>query len=166
MKACFIGHKVIKETEELKSSLRETILALIDNGVKVFLFGSGSAFDNLSWKIVTELKKDYPYIKRAYVRAVYQQITKSYEKYLLSLYEQTYFPEKIKNAGKYSYVERNYEMINSSTYCVFYYDKDYIPQPKQARKQDKTLSPTRNSGTKIAYEYALKNKKEIFNLCK
>ncbi len=54
MIACFIGHKIIAETEALKVSLKKTIVALINNGVTTFLFGSKSAFNNLSWEIVTE----------------------------------------------------------------------------------------------------------------
>ena len=115
----------------------------------VFLFGDAGAFDTLAWKIVTETKKEYPHIKRIYVRAAYQYIDKDYEEYLLKSYEETYFPPKIKNAGKFSYVERNYEMINRSDFCVFFYNENYIPAKK------------RNSGTKIAYEYALKKKKKV-----
>ena len=57
MKACFIGHRTIEKTNELIVSLKETIVTLINNGVATFLFGSKSAFDNLSWEIITELKK-------------------------------------------------------------------------------------------------------------
>lgn len=154
MKACFIGHRTIEKTGELSVALKETVERLIRTGVTTFLFGSKSVFDNLSWRIVTELKKEYPYIKRVYVRAVYRDIEQSYEKYLLKSYDETYFPQKIEKAGKYAYVERNCEMIDSSTYCIFYYDEDY----------DAPLG--RNSGTKIAYRYAQKQKKEIINLCK
>ena len=118
----------------------------------IFLFGSKSDFNDLSWEIVTTLKKDYPYLKRIYVRSAFQYIDKSYEEYLAKYYEDTYFPKKIENAGKFSYVERNYEMIDNSTYCVFYYNENYIPPTK------------RNSGTNIAYNYAKKKKKEIINL--
>jgi len=161
MKACFIGHRIIEKTEELKASLKETVITLINKGVTAFLFGSMSEFDTLSWEVVTELKKEYCYIKRVYVRAAYQQIDRFYEEYLLQFYEETDFPQKIENAGKYSYVERNYEMIDQSAYCVFYYNERYsVPQKR------KSLSPRRNSGTKIAYKYAQRKKKEIINLYK
>ena len=166
MKVCFIGHRTIKETEELIFSLKETVATLIKKGVTTFLFGSMSAFDELSWKVVTRFMEECPYIKRIYVRSTYQYIDKSYEKYLLEFYEETYFPSKIENAGKYSYVERNYEMIDSSTYCVFYYNEHYIPSLKRPPKHNMLLPTKRNSGTKIAYEYAKKKKKEIINLYK
>ena len=166
MKVCFIGHRTFEETEELISSLKETVVTLIKKGVTSFLFGSMSAFDELSWKVVTRLREEIPYIKRVYVRSAYQYIDKSYEKYLLESYEETYFPSKIENAGKYSYVERNYEMIDSSTYCIFYYNKNYIPTLNRPPKNNILLPSKRNSGTKIAYEYAQKKKKEIINLYK
>ncbi len=166
MKVCFIGHRTIENAEEVISSLKETVVELIKKGVTTFLFGSMSAFDDLSWKVVTQLKEEHPFIKRIYVRSTYPYIDKSYEKYLLESYEETYFPPKIENAGKYSYVERNYEMIDNSTYCVFYYNENYIPTLKSPTKRHILLPSKRNSGTKIAYEYAQKKKKEIINLYK
>ncbi|MBQ7339699.1 MAG: hypothetical protein IJW43_02460 [Clostridia bacterium] len=72
---------------------------------------------------------------------------------MLKFYEETYFPPKLEKAGRFSYVERNYEMIEKSTYCVFYCN-------------DKYVISTRNSGTKIAYNYAVKKKKIIINVYK
>ncbi|MBO5926255.1 MAG: hypothetical protein J6Q38_01675 [Clostridia bacterium] len=50
-----------------------------------------SEFDELSWEVVTLLKKEYPYIKTVYVRSAFQHINDFYEKYLLNSYEETYF---------------------------------------------------------------------------
>ena len=166
MKVCFIGHKTIEKTNALISSLKETVVTLINAGVTTFLFGSRSDFDDLSWEIVTELKEEYPQIKRVYVRSANQNISTSYEKYLLESYEETYFPPKLEKAGKYSYVERNYEMIDNSTYCVFYYNENYIVPLSQQPKNNFILRPKRNSGTKTAYNYAVKKRKTIINLYK
>ena len=117
------------------------------------MFGSKSEFDTLCWQIVSELKNEYTYINRIYVRSSFQHISKSYEEYLLKLYEYTYFPPHLENAGKSCYIKRNFEMITHCKYCVFYYNENYQP-------------PKRKSGTKIAYEYAVKNNKEIINLYK
>ena len=55
-------------------------------------------------------------------------------------------------------------MIDNSNYCIFYYNENYIPILKRQAKNH-ALSPIgRNSGTKIAYEYAIKKKKLIINL--
>lgn len=164
MKVCFIGHRKIEKSEKLKSLLKETVITLIEKGATTFLFGSMSAFDDFAWGVVTNLKKEYPFIKRVYVRSAYPYINKSYEEYLLGLYEETYFPQQIEKAGKYSYVERNYEMIERSTYCVFYYNENYIPSSRKSFKKNLFLSSTRKSGTKIAYEYAKRKKKNIINI--
>ncbi len=165
MQVCFIGHRTIKITKELIFSLKDTVITLINKGATTFLFGSMSDFDNLAWETVTNLKTEYPFIKRVYVRSNYQYIDKLYEDYLLTAYEETYFSPRLKNAGKYSYVERNYEMIDNATYCVFYYDKNYVPQPKLPTKKHTLPTRNRNGGTKIAYDYAIKKRKEIINLC-
>ena len=159
MQVCFIGHRTIEKNEELIGLLKETIITLIHKGVSSFLFGGRGEFDNVSWEVVTQLKQNYPFVKRIYVRSAYPNIDKSYEEYLLKSYEDTYFPPKLRKAGKYSYVERNYEMIDNSTYCVFYYNENYVLKSKQTSQQSNG-----KSGTKIAYQYAIRKKKEIINL--
>lgn len=146
---CFFGHRTINETEELKERLIEIIEKLIvDEKVDTFLFGSKSRFNSLCQETVTEIKEKYPHIKRIYVRAEYPYISEHYKNYLLESYEDTYYPEKILNSGRIAYVERNYEMINKSKYCIVYYDEPNTPT-------------TRKSGTKIALDYAIKQGKQI-----
>lgn len=91
MQVCFIGHRKIEKTEELIAALKETVVMLINKGVTKFLFGSMSEFDNLSWEVVTNLKEEYPAIKRVYVRATHQYMDKFYEEYLLESYEENIF---------------------------------------------------------------------------
>ncbi len=149
---CFFGHREIDETEELKAQLYETVESLIVNeNVDTFLFGSQSRFNELCYEIVTQIKEKYPHIKRVYVRAEFPYIDDSYREYLLKSYEDTYYPENIIGAGRASYVERNYEMIDKSRFCIVYYDEKYKPT-------------TRKSGTKIALDYAVKKKKDIIKL--
>ena len=146
---CFFGHKVINETEELKKNVFETIERLITNeNVNTFLFGSGSRFDTLCLTLVTKIKEKYPHIKRVYVRAEFPIISDGYLDYLLKFYDETYYPPKILHSGKAAYIERNYVMINNSSFCIVYYDKAAIPT-------------TRKSGTKIALDYAVKKGKII-----
>ena len=146
---CFFGHRTINETDELKLKLYELIEKLIvDENVDTFLFGSKSRFNSLCLEVVTEIKEKYPHIKRVYVRAEYPYISDDYKKYLLESYEDTYYPEHIIGAGRAAYIERNYEMINKSKFCVVYYDEQNAPT-------------TRKSGTKIALDYAVKQGKII-----
>lgn len=146
---CFFGHRVIHETEELKEQLYVTIERLIvEERVDTFLFGSKSRFDSLCLELVSELKQKYPHVQRIYVRAEYPYISEHYKNYLLKSYEDTYYPEKIVNSGRAAYVERNYEMIDNSRFCIVYYDERNAPT-------------TRKSGTKIAFEYAVGHGKQL-----
>ena len=144
---CFFGHRTINETAELKSKLYKIIEKLIvDENVDTFLFGSKSCFNSLCLEVVTKIKEKYPHIKRIYVRAEYPYIDEPYKKYLLQSYEDTYYPERIVGAGKAVYVERNYEMIDKSRFCVVYYEEGTAPTD-------------RKSGTKIALDYAVKKQR-------
>ncbi len=149
---CILGHKEITETEELYLRIYNIIEKMILNqNVDTFLFGSKSRFNDICLELVTKIKEKYPHIKRIYVRAEYPHISEQYKNYLLESYEKTYYPEKIIGSGKSAYIERNYEMINNSRFCIFYYDEQQAPT-------------NRKSGTKIALDYAVKKGKCIIKL--
>ena len=149
---CFFGHRKINQTDALKSNLYEIIEKLITKqNVDTFLFGSKSQFNDLCLELVTDLKEKHPHIKRIYVRAEYPYINDDYKKYLLEKYEDTYFPERALNSGRAVYVERNFEMIDKSRFCIVYYDEQIAPTK-------------RKSGTKIALDYALKQECQIINV--
>ena len=146
---CFFGHRAINETDELRTKITEAVERLItDENVDTFLFGSKSQFDSFCLEIVTEIKEKHPHVKRIYVRAEFPYINDDYLNYLLKFYDDTYYPEKLLSAGRAVYVERNYEMINNSKYCIVYYDEQNAPT-------------TRKSGTKIALDYAIKKGREV-----
>ncbi|MBQ8202746.1 MAG: DUF1273 family protein [Clostridia bacterium] len=146
---CFFGHRTINETDELKSKLNDIIEKLIvENSIDTFLFGSKSRFNSLCLSIVNKMKEKYPHIKRIYVRAEYPYISEQYESYLLESYEDTYYPEHIIGSGKAVYVERNYEMIDKSRFCIVYYEEHHVPS-------------NRKSGTKLALDYARKQEKAL-----
>ncbi len=148
---CFIGQRKIEKNPMMEEFLRFAVETLIKKyGISVFLFGSKSEFNDLCYDAVTKLKEKYPHIKRVYVRAEFLYEYDPYTEYLLTRYEETYYPEKLVNAGSAVYVERNFEMINKSDLCVFYYEKGYKPQK-------------RKSGTRIAFEYAISKKKKTYN---
>ena len=148
---CFLGHRKIEHTKELEEKLLSVLEALIvNNGVNRFLFGSKSEFNSLCYETVTKLKSRYSDIKRIYVRAEYPWINENYKKYILGMYDETYYPDSILNSGKAVYIKRNYEMIDKSLFCVCYYDESYIPKVSGAQSC--------KSGTRIAYEYALKKR--------
>ena len=49
---CFIGHRKIDDTPELRDKLKKTLLALLENGVREFIFGDHSQFDDLCYEAV------------------------------------------------------------------------------------------------------------------
>ena len=160
---CFIGHRTVKEKDEIEKRLIKLVTTLIEEGVDTFYFGSRSRFDDLAWEVVSELKKEHQQIKRIYVRSAYAYIDDSYKNYLLESYEDTYMPDGVEDAGIASYVERNQEMIKVSDICVFYYDENYMPpRRKQSRRALSDYQP--KSGTKMAYEFAVQKKKKIHNV--
>ena len=146
IKCCFIGHRKIVKSDELKIKLKCVLKELIETQyIREFLFGSRSEFDEFALQIVSELKKEYNEIIRVYVRAEYENISEEYRNYLLKSYDSTYMPEKIKGAGRASYVERNRIMIEDSNFAIFYYDTNVELKNYKI-------------GTKIAYDYAMKRK--------
>ncbi len=146
---CFFGHRTITETEELRTKLTDTIQRLItEEHVDTFLFGSKSRFNSLCLELVTKIKEKYPHIKRVYVRAEFPFINNDYEAYLLNFCDETFYPEKILDAGRAVYVKRNCYMIDNSRFCVVYFDEHYAPT-------------ARRSGTKIALQYAFMRKRKI-----
>lgn len=97
------------------------------------------------------------------MRAEFPCINGDYEEYLLKSFDETYFPEKLVNAGRAVYVERNCEMIDNSSCCVVYYDENYTPKRRKNRKKDVAgYQPI--SGTKRAYEHAQKQNVCAFNM--
>ena len=155
---CFFGHRNLTVTEFIKDELYNTVKDLIENkNVSIFLFGSKSIFNTLCYQTVSKIKKEYPHIKRVYVRAEYPEINKDYRSYLLENYENTYFPYSALKAGNAVYLKRNYYMIDNSDFCIVYCDYNYQPTPKR-----NYLSKT--SGTKKAVDYAAKKQKRIINI--
>ncbi len=152
MKVAFIGHRKIKITEKLKGRVEDTVTALIEEGADTFLFGSRSQFDDLCYEVVTEIKKGYPNIRRIFVRAEYEYIDDMYRSYLLTMYEDTFYPEAVRGAGALSYIKRNQVIVDMSDAVVVYCDMNYSP------------SKHSKSGTIIATNYAQRKHKQIINL--
>lgn len=168
MKTCsFFGHREIEKTERLEFLLRFAITNLVVNeNVETFLFGSKSEFNTLCHGIVTELKEKFPNIKRVCYTCKSEACTLESEReanekiysnllnreiHLLGFEEE--FEHRTKYVvGKASYIKRNQAMIDDSDFCLFYYNRDYVPNTKT------------NSGTKIAYKYAMKKEKKVVNL--
>ena len=160
---CFIGHRKIKDTPELRIRLQNILLDLIENGTVNFIFGDHSAFDDLCYDLVTKLKEKYPAIKRINFRKDYENTNDYTMQFLIMGYEESICPKGVGSAGKASYAERNQAMIRESDVCVFYYDENYLPPRRKNSKRD-LVDYQPKSGTALAYAYAVKKKKRIVNL--
>ena len=53
-----LGHRNVNITDELRGSVREAIATALDDGVKIFLFGGLSDFDDLVYDIVSKFKQE------------------------------------------------------------------------------------------------------------
>lgn len=150
---CIIGHREFEKSEKLELKIKKTIINLIEKEkVTTFLFGSNSRFNDFCYDIVSELKNIYVDIKRIFVRAEYPVITDAYFNYLKTLYEDSYFYSEKLITNKFSHIKRNQTMIDNSDFCIFYFNCNYFPKTKT------------QSGTQLAYTYAIKKQKPIINL--
>ena len=166
MKACsFFGHRDTPQTDELKQKVRETVERLIvEEGVDAFLFGSRSKFDELCHIVVTELKEKYPHIQRiAYLckhesgclvgegAKMKQQIKQlTGRDVYVSEYEDIRKSDRVNSAGRATYVERNYWMIDDSCFVIIYCESAKII-PKSSR-------------TLLAYNYSRQKGKNLVAL--
>ena len=159
---CFVGHRKVKNYNATKDKVKVIVENLITKeGVSVFLLGSKSEFNTLCYEVITELKKVHKHIERIYVRAEFPYIDDEYKNYLLEYYEQTYYPEKIIKSGRACYVERNYEMIENSAYCIVCFDEAHTQQKGDTGNKGNIKA---KSGTKLACEFAKRKKRNVFNV--
>jgi len=124
-KICSVfGHsQLFDDRNLLKTRLEREFLNLIVNkDVKKFLFGGFGEFDFLCYEIVSELKKEFPFIQR--IHCVENERLLRQDKRPLWLknreYEQIIYLEP---DFKYWYTQiyyRNLEMIKTSDYIIFY----------------------------------------------
>ncbi len=172
MACCFIGHRKIEDKPRVKEAVEKVVGELIEQkGERTFLFGSRSEFDDICHAVVTEFQKTYPDIVRINYNCKSEYVVKKEERAQLEKgwrelfkkevtfndYEQGKISDRVYNAGKASYVERNQDMINDSEVCVMFYRSSY----SIARDGRKTAS-----GTEIAYKYAMQRKKTVINIAK
>ncbi len=57
---CFIGHRTIADTPALRERLQKVLVKLIEGGTANFIFGDHSAFNDLCYETVTQLKEKHP----------------------------------------------------------------------------------------------------------
>ncbi len=145
-KICSVfGHKEISNNDyDIEIQLKKIFVEIITkHKVTTFYFGGFGKFDSLCYKIVTELKKVYTYLKRVYCLEDEKYLTKyrsqlnynEYEDYILLPLAFDYWYTKI--------YYRNCSMIDNSDIVLFY------------------IRNTENSGVYKALKYAQRQKKKV-----
>ncbi len=144
--SCF-GHKEISVTEEMRKNLRQSIASALDDGIKIFLFGGLSAFDDLVYDVVSALKNERvdESVKRVFCFPLDKQLRKPPRWYVKKDYEEMICPPKSFDGWYDSIYFRNCSMIDMSDLVLF------------------CTHDAGRSGSFQAYKYAVKKHKKIIN---
>lgn len=145
--SCF-GHSVVDITDELIERTRTEIDRAIRDGVRIFLFGGRSDFDDLCYDLVTEKKNADPKlnIERVFCFALEKQLAKPPVWFVQKEYEALECPTKHFDYWYTAIYFRNLAMVDRSDLALFYAEQ------------------RKNSGAYKTYLYAVKKHKRIVNL--
>ena len=145
----FFGHREITLTEDLYRATVAEIRKTLENGCRIFYFGGYGEFDDLCYKIISELNEERPElgIKRVYCAPMESYLRKRVRYFDPEKFDEViYLPPKIEWWYKSIYY-RNQAMIDKSD-CIIFYAREN-PQ----------------SGAYKAYKYAVgKKQKTVINL--
>lgn len=146
----FFGHRNVECKEEVFYRVLNLVKKLIKDNYSIFLFGGFGEFDDICYAVVTQLKKEYPYLRRVYCYSDEKQFLREkrrglildtdYEKFEFLSLDYDYWYTRI--------YFRNCKMVDLSDIIVFYAEE------KESSGAFKTL------------KYAVKTKKEIYNVYK
>lgn len=147
--SCF-GHYNVNITDDLKERTRTAIDSAIRDGVRIFLFGGRSDFDDLCYDLVAEQRNVNPElnIKRVFCFALDNQLRKPPRWFIRKEYEALECPTKDFDDWYTSIYYRNLAMIDKSDLVLFWVEE------------------RENSGAYKTYRYAVKKHKRIVNLFK
>ncbi len=144
--SCF-GHKQVVITEELKSRVNEEIDKAVADGVRTFLFGGLSTFDEFVYDVVTEKKAQNPQlcVERVFCFPLENHLRKPPHWFDRREYESLCCPCKEFDGWFKSIYFRNLAMIDESDLVLFYAEVQ------------------KDSGAYKAYKYAVKKHKKLIN---
>lgn len=144
----FFGHREITFTSELYATLTAEIMRSVDCGCRIFYFGGYGEFDELCYKIVTEIKEGSPdlNIRRVYCVPREEYLRKRVRYFNPDNYDEVIFLEPSFSGWYKSIYFRNLAMIDKSDHIIFYAEE------------------REGSGAYKAYKYAKSKKKNAVNL--
>lgn len=145
--SCF-GHLDIEITEEIEKRTWVGIYSALHFGVRTFLFGGRSTFDDLCYKIVSKIKKWWPVynIQRVFCFPLMKHLKNPPPWFQFKEYEAKICPLKKIDSWYRSLFFRNLAMIDESDLVLF------------------CVEERENSGAYKTYQYALSRHKEIVNV--
>lgn len=145
--SCF-GHFDVDITDDLIARTKIEIEKAIEDGVRTFLFGGRSDFDDLCYDIVTEKRNANPqlHLKRVFCFPLDKHLRKPPHWFIRKEYEALECPTKNFDYWYTSIYYRNLAMIDQSDLILFW------------------VEPRENSGAYKTYKYAVKKHKCFVNL--
>ena len=141
---CFAGHREDFRNFGIENRLRDTIIELIEKGYTTFYDGGKGAFDNISARIVIDLKAKYPHIKIFKILTYYHPNREKWE--ISPCYDGSIMPEIETYHPKLKITKRNEWIVDNSDLLVCY------------------ITQTHKSGAYNTVKYAEKTNKEIIYL--
>ena len=114
MNVTFCGHSSVIDREKVRKWLMKIVGNLSAEGADTFLLGGYGDFDKIAADIVWELKGQYPDIKSLLVIPYMEQ------KFELSKYDGTIYPDLENVPKKYAIVHRNRYMVNEADVIIAY----------------------------------------------
>ena len=137
---CFFGHRNI--TDEITDDLRKAVRsAITDYNARMFYVGNHGSFDVLAFKVLREMKDEFPYINYAVVLAYMPG--HSEKEYSYYSPEETLYPDGLEKVPrKFAIVWRNNWMLKQSdtVICYVYHHFGGAGQMiEKAQKQNKTI---------------------------
>lgn len=127
---CFTGHRALPPEERgaIAYQLEQTVIMLIQAGIRFFGAGGARGFDTLAAQTILKLQRKYPHIKLILVLPCLSQTQgwrdediKVYESIKTAADKVTYTSEKYTQGCMH---KRNRHLVDHSSICVCYLTED------------------------------------------
>ena len=127
---CFTGHRALPPEERgaIAYQLEQTVIMLIQAGIRFFGAGGARGFDALAAQTILKLRRKYPHIKLILVLPCLSQTQgwrdediKVYESIKTAADKVTYTSEKYTQGCMH---KRNRHLVDHSSICVCYLTED------------------------------------------
>lgn len=127
---CFTGHRALPPEERgaIAYQLEQTVIMLIQAGIRFFGAGGARGFDTLAAQTILKLRRKYPHIKLILVLPCLSQTQgwrdediKVYESIKTAADKVTYTSEKYTQGCMH---KRNRHLVDHSSICVCYLTED------------------------------------------